>query len=454
MSWFWRGAQSAIFYYLSCAPCTNYAHQRKRLKANRRAKAAKNVEDENNGGYVHPSPFDTNPHWHEEMVIGPSPSQKKGKEKNKAESARRLNTGGQGSSAGESSTESTVPVQSIKEMDEGEPEQEKAGWNRKRYQRVDEYLWGSDDKYGSYASVGSKGANKPLVSGDGAYYNARNPAVSELHPPVVSTQPTHASQTRWMLQPPPSAKLMEGKERASRSRSASNTSNNSFRGTGGALNGRQASQRVPESRAAQDVPRKEDPRKGMRIPPPQRAKVNATGIPDQQYHAVADPSSDSDSTPARKKRPPPIQISDHSKQSFAKHKSNKDRSRPPLSTIQSSHEVPTADKSKLLANGPIPADGAQDLNLSSSHSVSSLQALQELLPVGSSLNMQIPSPTQAASVRLPTATEIEERLLSLPVVENKFPGRENYRFPAVETTRLTKPVEENRDPASRWSMDI
>lgn len=32
MAWFWRGFQSAVFYYVSCAPCSKLAHQRKRHK--------------------------------------------------------------------------------------------------------------------------------------------------------------------------------------------------------------------------------------------------------------------------------------------------------------------------------------------------------------------------------------------------------------------------------------
>lgn len=451
MAWFWRGAQSAIFYYLSCAPCTSYAHQRKRQKANRRAKATKYADDEINAGYIHPSPFDTNPHWHEEMAMGPSGAQKKGKEKHKVDSTRRLNTGGQGSSAGESSMESTLAVQSIQEAKEEEPNQEDNGWNRKRYQRVDEFLWGSEDKNDSYASIGSRGANKPLVSGDGAYYSARNPAVSELHPPVMSSQPTHASQTRWMLQPPPSAKLMDGKERASRSRSASNTSTNSFRGTGGAMAGRQASQRRPRSRTTPEVAHKDNPNKnGQKIRP--RQDIGAEDVSDQQYNVEADLSGDSDSAisaPSRKKRPPPIQISDPSKPNPVKHKSSRARARTPLSTIQSSHETSMTDQNGLRASGTFAADGAKDLKSASALSVSSLQVLQELVPTSPSLNTQAPSPSEEVNIRLPAETEIEKRLLSQSAL-----GRENYRFPANESAHLARPMEENRRPASRWSMDI
>lgn len=50
------------------------------------------------------------------------------------------------------------------------------------------------------------------------FYNApRNPPVNEYHPPVVSSKPAHKDGLRWMLQPPPPAKVMEGKVPVSRS---------------------------------------------------------------------------------------------------------------------------------------------------------------------------------------------------------------------------------------------
>lgn len=51
------------------------------------------------------------------------------------------------------------------------------------------------------------------------YATSRNPPVNEYHPPVVSTPPLNVIETRWMLQPPPSAKVMAGKERVESSHS-------------------------------------------------------------------------------------------------------------------------------------------------------------------------------------------------------------------------------------------
>ncbi|KAI4150026.1 MAG: hypothetical protein LQ340_004303 [Diploschistes diacapsis] len=293
-----------------------YAHQRKRAKANRRGRSAKTVQAQAEGVYVHPSPFDTNDYWHEEMVLGPGPPPRKGnRDKNKTDSTRRLNTSGQGSSsAGRSSADTTLVVQSFDGTREEEGEYEGEGWNRKRYQRADELLWGQDDpNIPSYLSFGSSAAGRPVVTRNGTYYGSRNPAVNDLHPPVVSTHPTHPDQTRWMLQPPPPVKVMEGKERANRSRSTSAASyNNSSRGTGGAIAGRQASTRRPiEERKARDFTMI------TKRPPAHRGPSPSSNAPQGQRHDRESwSSSESEGpiiTPSKKKRPPPIRAPDRSK---------------------------------------------------------------------------------------------------------------------------------------------
>ena len=227
MSWFWRGAQSAVFYYLSCAPCSTFAHQRKRQRANRRAKAEKNAGEEADVGvYHHPSPFDTNVYWHEEMVAGPGPPIKRStKEKGKSDSTRRLNTAGPGSSAGASSADTTMAVSTTDGMTEEKYGGRSSGdWNHKRYQRPDEVLWGFEDQISERGeSIGMSAMGPSSTNSLGTYYTARNPAVNDLHPPVVSTPPTNRNEIRWMLQPPPSAKIMAGKAPANRSRSTTSS---------------------------------------------------------------------------------------------------------------------------------------------------------------------------------------------------------------------------------------
>jgi hypothetical protein len=83
-------------------------------------------------------------------------------------------------------------------------------WNRIRYQREDEALWGGEAE-GS--SVGLSGGGRARTSSSSKYYV---PTVHEIEedplPPIVSI-PRSSEEARWMLQPPPSAKVMAGKAR-------------------------------------------------------------------------------------------------------------------------------------------------------------------------------------------------------------------------------------------------
>ncbi|KAL9596703.1 MAG: hypothetical protein Q9219_005614 [cf. Caloplaca sp. 3 TL-2023] len=236
MSWLWRGFQSAVFYYLSCAPCNQLAYRRRRRKGAARSKREKATEE---GLYRHPSPFSTNIYWREEMALGPGPPQKKRDRDHRERQQQQQRSTGRGAVAdkssgrdlmtgssaetGTSSADTMVASSSLQCVVELEHERRRRrsgdddNWNRTRYQREDEFLWGSTGNDDSAASAED-------LSETSYRLVARNPSVNDLHPPVVSTRPAHRSETRWMLQPPPSAKVMEGKERATRSRSGSNGS--------------------------------------------------------------------------------------------------------------------------------------------------------------------------------------------------------------------------------------
>ena len=428
-----------------------YAHQRKRAKANRRAKVVKAAQTQTAGVYVHPSPFDTNIYWHEEMMLGPGPPQRKAnRDRNKPDSTRRLNTGGQGSSAEGSSVDSTLVMHtfdSVREDDEHEGE----GWNKKRYQRVDEFLWGEDDpSAGSYLSLGSSAASKPIVTSAGTFYGSRNPAVNDLHPPVVSTHPTNPNQTRWMLQPPPPARIMEGKERASRSRSTSTASyNNSSRGTGGAVAGRNLSMKrmIEESGKESSV-------KSAQVSLAQEGSDLSKDILGQRHDR--DLESTPSPTPTKKKRPPPIRVTNESSKGTAAH-SGIAKTRSKLTTIESSENPGPIPKTRNLpkaaaASSTILLDPRTATLPSAS---SSLQALQELIPTDSVFNTRAPSPTQEACVRLPTATEAEERFLALPEIDSKFPGGDSFHFhPAQLKSQNSEPDGEGSYLTQRWSMDL
>lgn len=309
MSWFWRGFQSAIFYYVSCAPCSKLSYRRKRRIQNRRAKADKAIVEEAIPDiYQHPSPFSTNIHWHEEIALGPGPPPKKGnRDRGKTSSSREINTRGQGSSAGASSLDTSTAVGSSDKLEE---EYDMIGlqtWNTRRYQRPDEILWGMrvEDDGAEVSSTAMGGTGRTLAAANETYYIHRNPAVNDLHPPVVSTYPTRKNETKWMLQPPPSAKIMEGKERTTRSRSVSGGSRRSM--TALSL-GRQVSERLIEEKV-----------KRFQLPPTtEKEEVKeykntaATNyVQGQSHDRDARPSTDSKLTTksANEERSSPINIS-------------------------------------------------------------------------------------------------------------------------------------------------
>jgi hypothetical protein len=109
-------------------------------------------------------------------------------------------------------------------------------WNRRRYQREDEDLWGFGEPHSPPAtavargsSVGVGGTTRPNTSKSSAEssYTARVPAVARdpLQPVFVDVPSVRPSDNHWMLQPPPKASIMSGKERATcRSRSGSGAS--------------------------------------------------------------------------------------------------------------------------------------------------------------------------------------------------------------------------------------
>lgn len=227
--------QSVAFYVLSCSTCAKINHRRKAKIQAKKERAEKHaLETEQPGLYRHPSPFSTNPYWDEEITMGPNPPKKKG-EKNCSQAA--LNPAGTASSYANSSTMSTGTGTASSPTAVEESRISGEGWNRKRYQREDEALWGHDTPgpgqriFDAIARAGSTAGrllegrlNKSSGNEEEKpqpYYLAKNPPLNDLHPPVVSTQPASRDETRWMLQPPPPAKVMEGKERVNRSRAVS-----------------------------------------------------------------------------------------------------------------------------------------------------------------------------------------------------------------------------------------
>ena len=435
-SWFWRGFQSAIFYYISCAPCTKLNYRRKRRKQLKREKSEKALHEAEEGLQQHPSPFSTNPYWKEEISLGPGPPQRKANRdgKGKPKDSRGLRTGGVGSSTetGTSSADTMVGGDSIENIrDSGE------GWNKRRYQREDEILWGREEDEGKVTGMSPVSRS---ASGNANYYQARNPAVNDLHPPVVSTQPTHRSETQWMLQPPPKARIMEGKERANtpnRSRSGSGASKDSkASGKKPESLGRQVGERLMESKLKRgENPAATSSSVAMSRVSSARSTASSAKHAQGQPHDRDPPAFLSQpSLESMIRKPPPTPLSISTEPSLLPPPDT----RPPLSTIPSA-SLPQKSKDRLPHLRPL---------LISTNSASSLHVLQELVAPATQLNTikaaSTPIPDAAVNVKLPPVSHQEDVELRLPEVDSWFPDS-GWSFPSKPA-----PAPERRH---RWSME-
>lgn len=201
------------------------------------------------------------------------------------------------------------------------------GWNLKRYQREDEALWGIDfhapgqkikDAITKAGNSASRFVEARLSrSGDAtieereepkSYFAPRIPPVNELHPPIVST-PSSRDESRWMMQPPPSAKIMEGKERVVRSRADSNGSSRSRRVAEEPLS-RQVTGKLVESRLQSGQPFPDRPLPPLRTNTNTSTRSRARRI--ERRRSPSPNSSDSSTemrARTRRKPPTPIMVS-------------------------------------------------------------------------------------------------------------------------------------------------
>ncbi|OLN81400.1 hypothetical protein CCHL11_09956 [Colletotrichum chlorophyti] len=235
--------QSAIFYYLACTPCNEMkAFRKARKKAKEDREIKRRIEMEQPGLYRHPDPFNTNPYWAEEMAMGPHLPKKS---INKNSSQRGLASAGRTSTTASFGCASTVvesnhPASPTISADTSHTARKLSGegWNRTLYQREDEELWGHNltgmghklmdnivkagNSAGRYVEE-KLGREKPITDEDreNFYQTPRNPPVNDYHPPIVPSRPSRPDALKWMLQPPPPAKLMEGRVPVTRTGSTS-----------------------------------------------------------------------------------------------------------------------------------------------------------------------------------------------------------------------------------------
>ncbi|KXJ91784.1 hypothetical protein Micbo1qcDRAFT_57828 [Microdochium bolleyi] len=236
--------QSVVFYVVSCTPYYNFrAHQRSKAQAKKERAEKTRIQGQYPEMYQHPDPFNTNPYWSEEIMIGPHIETRKYQSAAKNESQKRLASAGKdvNSVAGSSihigsahigSTPTVVPEHETLSLSTSYSDD----WNRKRYQREDEELWGHDisraqrlmdaiKQAGSSAgrrieaSLGMEPREITEEDRREFYFAPKNPPVNDHHPPIVRQKPLHQDGHKWMLQPPPPAKVMEGKVPVSRTTS-------------------------------------------------------------------------------------------------------------------------------------------------------------------------------------------------------------------------------------------
>ncbi|KAI9886552.1 MAG: hypothetical protein M1823_001664 [Watsoniomyces obsoletus] len=264
--------QSVLYYVVACSPCRQCAYRRRRKREASLAKRQRKneLETDEPGLYRHPSPFSTNIYWREELAMGPGPPQKKSSKESKGnhsqQQQRRLITAGTGSSLG-SATTTTIHGESSTSTMIGSSLERTSVQDRyyERHQREDEVLWG----YGGLGNLEGRPDSERRGGGGGRARGttspetySRNPPVNELHPPIVSSQPTTRSESRWMLQPPPSARVMSGKAWASQLQSGKKPGEgirpgNEHSGGGGGVIEKRPSGKMAERRRRERQPRRD-----------------------------------------------------------------------------------------------------------------------------------------------------------------------------------------------------
>ena len=229
-----RGAQSALFWYLSCAPCADARYKKKLKQDAIRGRAEREaLEAEMPGMYRHPSPSSTNPHWQTEIEAGPVLVARGGKRKNKnnnnngADRRRNLKTS-MTQSSNDSNLSSSVNlslgsrdgrVDSKVHFQQYQRPNEEGTLEYASIQRLASNSTLDASSYGSRVTRPPRAHTRGLEAG-GDYTNVRNPQINDLHPATV-TKIKSKEEARFLMRPPPTADFTSGRSMSARSRSDS-----------------------------------------------------------------------------------------------------------------------------------------------------------------------------------------------------------------------------------------
>ncbi|EKG16723.1 hypothetical protein MPH_06064 [Macrophomina phaseolina MS6] len=480
-----RGIQSAIFFYLSCAPCVGYAHQRRRRKEARRDRIEKAaMELESPDAYRHPDPSSTNPHWNEEIALGPGPPPR-GKKRGK----RNIGTAGtQGSARSRVNSdieeEGVAGLQISLSPGASESTLDAETWNKRRYQREDEDAWGTETissrggirvSSSAGSAAGLVGLSRPSTgrSISESYYTPRPPPVNEFHPPVVTALPPTVAANSWMLAPPPSAKVMSGKKKTTpSSRSGSRASSRADVGLQREISQRKIEEKlrrgqtpevppvsrgssyIRESKSTHSSPKlaSSPTFSNNKISSERRLTIESSDSSDDDlsrdkrhdsgnHLAIVSPDAERGS-PKRPKATKQKLSTVHSGETLAK------RPNPARASTQMEFktsvlhkenisELPTRSKTTRAVKKPDPLV-IRD---------SSLNLLQELVSPNALLKSQfVKSPTLEARIQLPPTNSTEK--LQLRSLSPWFPS-DDFVFAGDESSS-----DSSKTPRLRWSMDI
>jgi hypothetical protein len=489
-----RGVQSAIFYYLSCAPCAEARYRRKRKEEARRDRVDKDhLETLMPNLYRHPSPSSTNPHW--QADIGMGPSKPRGKKKPAGSTTESQNGGKAGTkknSPNGSALPSSVDLPRIKSSSSENAQAQEDRLTTERSQRVDEELWGSAKssmsavslRYQLNDSTNSFGLARPerarTRDSMSSYRSYRNPQVSDRHPSVV-TKVESKEDVAWMLQPPPVATIMAGTE-SPPTRSGSNVSRPSYSRTSSVPMSRQASDRN-DSLKVPALSRDGSARAGSSLGG-QRHDRSTSSLAIEERDFAASPHR------RDKHRPAPIHIahpSDSSEQTIVHRPSQapdptpRKLSRPQLSTILSDSLIPSGRSSDLHTPAGTPRE-----NTSTTHAGldepftfrdrserrsalvvkdSQLKALQDLSPRGGQVfNTQIFATTRdtksGQQLAVPGSGRPEDRRwsggngLDGIVPDSALEMVDSWYTPDFELDKWVHEHTKRDGIRHRWSMDF
>ncbi|KAK0274085.1 hypothetical protein LTR91_017791 [Friedmanniomyces endolithicus] len=258
-----RGIQSVVFFYLSCAPCTDARYRKRRKQEAHRDRLDKaDLEAQMPNLYRHPLPSSTNPHWQAEIALGPVPTSRGGKRKATPSSEHQRGNGGLKTSGTTSRDGSEVASSTNVGRLRTPDERNDSKYSFGQHQRRDEDQWystGGETPLRSFmdGSMPSRPA-KAHTKTSSSYLASGNPPINDWHPATV-TKVSSREEVAWMLQPPPIAEVMSGKASAYGSQTNSTRSRPSVNSTPVS---RQASKRAKEAQVTLGALR--DDTKGQR----------------------------------------------------------------------------------------------------------------------------------------------------------------------------------------------